>query len=169
MLANIITSSRIILSVIMLFFPTFSTVFYSLYLAAGFTDMIDGTIARKLGTNSELGAKLDTVADIVFVAAAAYKLLPLIEITKVIWIWIILIAVIKVLNFIYGFMVQKQFVSVHTIANKVTGLMLFILPLTFSVLGISYSSIAVCLMATFAAVQEGYIIRKGKQKMYLKR
>lgn len=37
--------------------------------SSGFTDMIDGTIARKLGTESEFGSKFDTVADIVFVAA----------------------------------------------------------------------------------------------------
>lgn len=157
MLANIITSCRIILSVIMLFFPAFSTVFYSLYLTAGFTDMIDGTVARKLGTNSEFGAKLDTFADMVFVAVVAYKLYPLIKITKAIWIG--LIAVIKVINLIYGFMVQKQFVSVHTIANKITGFMLFIFPLTFPIVNIRYTSIVVCAMATFAALQESYIIR----------
>ena len=159
MLANIITSCRIILSVIMLFFPAFSAVFYSLYLTAGFTDMIDGTVARKLGTNSEFGAKLDTFADMVFVAVVAYKLYPLIKITKAIWIWIGLIAVIKVINLIYGFMVQKQFVSVHTIANKITGFMLFIFPLTFPIVNIRYTSIVVCAMATFAALQENYIIR----------
>lgn len=157
MLANIITSCRIILSVIMLFFPAFSTVFYSLYLTAGFTDMIDGTVARKLGTNSEFGAKLDTFADMVFVVVVAYKLYPLIKITKAIWIG--LIAVIKVINLIYGFMVQKQFVSVHTIANKITGFMLFIFPLTFPIVNIRYTSIVVCAMATFAALQENYIIR----------
>ncbi|MGN0317128.1 MAG: CDP-alcohol phosphatidyltransferase family protein [Lachnospira sp.] len=158
MLANVITSCRIILSVTMLFFPTFSIAFHSLYLVAGFTDTIDGAIARKLGTNSEFGAKLDTVADIVFVAIAAFKLLPLIEITKVIWFWILLIAVIKAGNLIFGFVTQKQFVAIHTIANKITGFILFILPLTLPVVNFRYSSIAVCIMATFAALQEGYIV-----------
>ena len=40
-----------------------------------------------------MGAKLDTVADILFVVAAAYKLLPVLEISKSIWIWIGVIAV----------------------------------------------------------------------------
>ena len=95
----------------------------------------------------------------VFVAVVAYKLYPLIKITKAIWIWIGLIAVIKVINLIYGLMVQKQFVSVHTIANKITGFMLFIFPLTFPIVNIRYTSIVVCAMATFAALQESYIIR----------
>lgn len=158
MLANVITGSRIVLSVIMLFFSSSSTVFYAIYLVAGFTDMMDGAIARKLGTNSEFGAKLDTVADIVFIAAAAYKLLPLMEIPKAVWIWIGLIAVIKVVNLVYGFVTQKQFVSVHSIANKITGFMLFVLPLTLSFVNSSFSSVVVCVVATFAAVQEGYYL-----------
>ena len=75
MVANVITSCRIFFSAIIFFVPVFSPVFYGCYLAAGFTDMIDGTIARKLGTDGEFGAKLDTMADIVFVTAAAYKIL----------------------------------------------------------------------------------------------
>ena len=88
-MANVITSCRIIFSIAMLFFPVFSPGFYGSYLAAGFTDMIDGTIARKLGSESEFGAKLDTVADIILVAVAAYKLMPAMIISRMIWIWIV--------------------------------------------------------------------------------
>ncbi|MDD6071017.1 MAG: CDP-alcohol phosphatidyltransferase family protein [Clostridiales bacterium] len=66
-MANIITSSRILCSVVLFFFPAFSTAFYVLYGIAGFTDMIDGTVARKTGTVSEFGSRLDTIADFVFV------------------------------------------------------------------------------------------------------
>ena len=110
MIANIITYCRIIFSVLMLLFPVFSPEFCLCYLLAGFTDMIDGTIARKLGTASEYGEKLDTVTDIVFVAAAIYKLLPVINISMFIWIWTGLIAVIKLINIISGFVVHKQFI-----------------------------------------------------------
>lgn len=163
-MANVITSCRIIFSIAMLFFPVFSPGFYGSYLAAGFTDMIDGTIARKLGSESEFGAKLDTVADIILVAVAAYKLMPAMIISRMIWIWIAMIAIIKVTNIILGFIVQKQFLSVHTMMNKVTGFMLFILPLTISVVDLKYSAIAVCTVATLAAVQEGYIIKTGKNR-----
>ena len=67
-LANIITSCRILLSIILLFCPLFSIIFYIMYLFCGITDMVDGTIARKTKSVSELGARLDTVADSVFVA-----------------------------------------------------------------------------------------------------
>ena len=39
---------------------------------------------------------------------------------------------------------------------------LFILPLTFSFIDLRYSAAVVCLVATFAAVQEGHFIRTKK-------
>lgn len=162
MLANVITGYRILFSAIIFLVPVFSPVFYGCYLAAGCTDMIDGTIARKLGTESEFGSKFDTIADIVFVVAAAYKMFPVMEIPKGIWIWIGVIALIKIINIISGFVVEKQFVSVHTVANKITGLLVFLLPLTMAVVELRYSALVVCMVATFAAIQEGHIIRIGK-------
>ena len=58
-----------------------------------------------------------------------------------------------------GFIVQKKFVAEHTVMNKVTGLLLFILPLTLSVIELKYSAVAVCVVETFSAIQEGYCIR----------
>ena len=162
MVANVITSCRIFFSAIIFFVPVFSPVFYGCYLAAGFTDMIDGTIARKLGTESEFGSKFDTIADMVFVVAAAYKMLPVMEIPRGIWIWIGVIALIKIINIISGFVIEKQFVSVHTAANKITGLLVFLLPLTMAVVELRYSALVVCMVATFAAIQEGHFIRIGK-------
>lgn len=159
MIANLITSSRIILSLIMLPLPVFSTEFYACYLLAGVTDMLDGTIARKLGTDSEFGEKLDTFADIIFVVIALYKLLPVCNINVAIWIWIGVIALIKVINIISGLVVQKKIVAVHSLTNKITGLVLFVLPFSLTVIEIKYSAIAVCLLATFAAIQEGHFIR----------
>lgn len=51
-IANIITSCRILCSIIMMFFPVFSIMFYIMYLLCGLTDMIDGTIARKISIDS---------------------------------------------------------------------------------------------------------------------
>lgn len=162
MLANVITGCRILFSAIIFLVPVFSPVFYGCYLAAGFTDMIDGSIARKLGTDGEFGEKLDTMADIVFVAAAAYKILPVMEMPNSIWIWIGVIALIKIINIISGFVVAKQFVSIHTVANKITGLLMFVLPLTMKVVELRYSALVVCVVATLAAIQEGHFIRTGK-------
>lgn len=161
--AHVITGSRILFSMIMLFIPVSSSWFFVFYLSAGITDIIDGTVARKLGTSSEFGAKLDTVADIVFTLIAAYKLLPKMQITIFVWIWIVLIAVIKVINILCGLIVHKQFIAVHSIANKLTGGMLFVLPLTISLIDLKYSAIVVCIAATFAAIQEALLLKASIQ------
>ena len=97
-IANIITGSRIVFSIALLFFPPLSSAFYVLYAAAGLTDMIDGTVARKTNTVSSFGAKLDTIADFIFVAVCSIKLLPILDIPVWLWVWIAGIALIKIIN-----------------------------------------------------------------------
>ena len=160
--ANIITSIRIVCSVAILFCQALSIPFYVLYLIAGFTDMIDGTVARKMGTVSDFGAKLDSVADFIFVAACLIKLIPLLNFDRCIYIWIVIIALIKVINIASGFVMEQKLVVVHSIMNKVTGGLLFVFPLTISFIEVRYSAIVVCLVATFAAIQEGHFIRTGR-------
>ena len=75
-MANIITGIRIVLSVALLFCSALSPLFYALYMVAGFSDMLDGAVARKTGTVSEFGSRLDTIADLLFVAVCLIKLLP---------------------------------------------------------------------------------------------
>ena len=162
-IANFITGTRILCSVALLFCPVFSLSFFILYLAAGFTDMIDGPVARKTGTVSELGAKLDTAADFVFVAVCLLKLLPGLAVQQWLWIWIVLIAMIKMINIISGYMIQQKYVALHTVMNKVTGILLFLLPLTLPVAALKYSAPLVCTVATFAAIQEGHYVRTGKE------
>jgi len=159
--ANIITSSRILCSICLWFCPMFSVSFYILYLFCGITDMVDGTIARKTNSDSEFGAKMDTVADFVFVAVCLAKILPLIYPPLWLWTWIAVIATIKIGNIIWGYVSKKQFTSLHTIMNKVTGLLLFLLPLTLSFAELKYSSLVVCSIATFSAIQEGVYIVTG--------
>lgn len=162
MIANKITAFRVIISIALLLSPAFSPVFYTLYLIAGLSDMIDGTIARRTNTVSEFGARFDTAADFVFVAVCLIKLFPMINMPAWLCIWIILIALIKITNVISGYIVQRKLVAVHSVMNKVTGMLLFVLPLTFSIVPLKYSAIPVCAVATFAAVQEGYFIRCRK-------
>ena len=159
--ANILTGFRMIGSVLLVFLPTFSLRFYIIYILCGFTDMIDGTVARKTNSASLFGEKLDTAADIVFVAAALIKFLPNLPIPLWLWIWGGGVAVIKISNILLGSIFRKEFAALHTIPNKVTGLLLFLLPLTVPIVEFRYSSIAVCAVATVAAIQERiYVIKK---------
>ena len=153
-LANIITSSRIVCSLLLLLHPPFSIRFYTLYLLCGVSDMIDGAIARKMGSTSKFGARLDTVADLVFTVIAFIKFLPIIHIPVWLWIWVGGIAIIKIGNIIWGLIYKHALVALHTILNKITGVLLFILPLTLNFIELKYSAIAICTFATFATIQE---------------
>lgn len=163
-MANFITSLRFVFSLLMLFFSTFSKGFYVFYLLSGFTDMIDGTIARKTNTVSEFGSKLDTAADFVFVVICLIKLLPVMHIPIWLYVFIGLIAIIKFISLGYGLIVLKKIVSVHSVLNKITGALLFIFPLTLRFIDLKYSAVVVCGTALSAAVQEFYYVKTGKKR-----
>ena len=116
-----------------------------------------------MATVSELGARLDTMADFVLVVVCLIKLLPILRIPAWLYGWIGLIALIKAVNIISGFAVQKRFAAVHSVMNKVTGALLFLLPLTIRVVPLKYSAVVVCAAATLAAIQEGHFIRTGRE------
>ena len=120
--------------------------------------MIDGAVARKTGTVSEFGSRLDTAADIVFAAICLIKLLPVLDIPLWLCIWIAVIAFIKAANIAAGYIRRREFISVHSVMNKVTGGLLFVFPLTVAFMDLRYSTVAVCALATAAAIQEGYLI-----------
>ncbi|MBR0139709.1 MAG: CDP-alcohol phosphatidyltransferase family protein [Firmicutes bacterium] len=164
-MADIITGFRIVCSIALLFFPVFSPLFYTLYIAAGVSDMIDGTVARKTGTVSEFGSVFDTAADLIFVAVCLIKLIPVLNIESWMYIFIVIIAMIKIINVVSGFVVQKKPVTVHSAMNKITGGLLFILPLTIGIIDFRYSAAAVCAAAAFAAVREGHFIRTGSSEI----
>ena len=108
--------------------------------------------------------KLDTIADFTLVAACLYKLLPILDVPGWLYGWIALIVLIKVVNLVSGYVVQKRLVVLHTPMNKATGVLLFLLPLTLSCIELKYSAVPICAVATFAAVQEGHFIRTGRTK-----
>lgn len=163
-LANITTGLRIIGSIALLFFDVPSFPFCITYLLCGFSDMIDGAIARKTNAVSSFGSKLDTVSDFVFMAVCAVKLLPIIYLPIWVWIWIAVIAVIKVINIVLGFVLRKKLVSLHTVLNKTTGLLLFLLPLTLQFIVPTYSFPVVCTIVTIAAIGESYYIIRVNDK-----
>ena len=69
------------------------------------------------------------MADTIFVVVCLIKFLPEIRFPLWIYIWIVVVAII---NIILGFMVNKKYPAVHSVMNKITGVILFLLPLTFA-------------------------------------
>lgn len=152
--ANFITSARILCSLALLFCTPLSLSFYVLYTTAGLSDIFDGRIARKTNTATKFGAKLDTLADIIFVAVVLIKLLPYLELPVWIIVWVGVIALIKLVNIVIGFVRHHTLTAVHSVINKFTGVMLFILPFTIQIINIRYTAPLVCIVATVAAIME---------------
>lgn len=162
-MANLITSCRILFSLLLLFFPALSPGFYGLYLAAGLSDMLDGFVARRTNSASSLGAKLDSMADVVFLSVCLIRLLPVLALPVWLWVWVGLIALLRLVNVVSGFVRRKKLVLLHTRANKLTGALLFLLPLSLGFLNIAYTAVPLCALASFAAIQEGHFIRTGRE------
>jgi CDP-diacylglycerol--glycerol-3-phosphate 3-phosphatidyltransferase len=85
LIPNILTFGRLVLTVIFLImilyappryvngevpFPGFLDIAFILFVVAGLTDMIDGTVARKLNVASKFGRMVDPLADKVLVCGA---------------------------------------------------------------------------------------------------
>ena len=156
-LPNVISILKIAGSISLLFCEVTGWLFWVLYALCGISDMVDGTLARRLHAESKTGAALDSVADIILVVCCAGRLVPVVEIPVWLWIWAGVIVFFKMVNQVSALVVCKRFCFVHTWANKLTGLLLFLMvPTVFwSVIPIAI----VAAIATFAAAQEGHFIR----------
>jgi len=165
-IANIITGSRIIFSLPLLFISLSSAWFYILYLYCGLTDMIDGTIAKKTGAVNKFGARLDTVSDFIFMLVCSVKILPLLHIPVWLWVWVILIALAKIFNITLVFIREKKLISIHSVINKITGFALFLLPLSLTFVKVTYSAVAICVLATVAVIEEVYFTKKGQEVLH---
>lgn len=159
-LPNIITALRIAAAIGLLFCNATEWQFWTLYSLCGVSDMIDGWLARKHHAESKAGSILDSVADLSFVVSCAICLFPLLPIPSWLLIWAGIIAIIKVINQISAWTIIRRFCFPHTIANKLTGLLLFV---SVPLIRLSIIPLAiVAAIATFAAIQEGFYFRTSK-------
>ena len=158
-LPNVLSALRMAGAVGLLFCDVGGWPFWVLYVLCGISDMVDGWLARKLHAETKAGAILDSLADLSFVVCCAIRLLPILSIPLWLWIWAGIIVVIKMVNQVSALVVFKRFCFPHTLANKLTGFLLFLaVPAFFR----SMIPVAVAAaVATFAAIQEGHFIRKA--------
>ena len=161
-LPNIITLLRMAGSLGLLLCDVTGVVYWIIYGLCGISDMADGWLARKLKCCTKTGALLDSLADFCLVACCAWKFLPILELPQWLWLWAGVIVVIKIVNQLSALVMYGRCSFPHTLANKITGFLLFIaVPMTFfTIIPITI----VASVATFAAIQEGHFIRTNKIK-----
>lgn len=163
-LPNILSVSRIITSVLLLFFFYNLKVFIPLYLFAGISDILDGFLARRFKVESSLGARLDSVGDtFFFIILLAYLYITQQDIMLAYIIPIIIVVAIKLSSILTGLIKFRKLTMLHTIANKVTGLLMYLIPI-FLWLGVRQFVTFTVIIALMAAVEEMVLLIKSPRK-----
>jgi len=166
-LANIITITRIITTTIMCITSINTTPYIIAYIYAGLSDVLDGIIARSMHIVSDLGRKLDSIADLYFYSVLMIKIWPYLiaNINVYLKLIIIIIVIIRILLYVYVRLKKHEMMANHTYLNKITGVLLFVLPFTIKTsYFIRYSSI-VTFVALIAAIYEClYVLKEIKDE-----
>lgn len=153
---NGITTLRIVGTIGLLFLHPMSPPFLVVYTLTGLTDALDGWLARRTGTASEFGARLDSIADLLFYAVMLVGLLPILW--KVLplsfWIAIAIVLSVRLGSYVTAAIRYRRFASLHTYLNKLTGAAVFLLPYVLArSKGVVYCW-AVCTLAFLASLEE---------------
>lgn len=153
---NILTVLRLTGSVALLFTTLFSVGFWVIYTLCGLSDVLDGAVARVTGSVSKFGAKLDSIADLLFCAVMLLRLFPALLQKLPLAAWGLAGAVLLLRLTAYGFAAVKyrRFAALHTALNKLTGLLVFAVPysLCFSFAGLFCCAVEA--VAALAALEE---------------
>ncbi|MBU3142028.1 CDP-alcohol phosphatidyltransferase family protein [Clostridium sp. CF012] len=157
LIANYVSIARIFLSLTLAFTKPLSIAFSVIYLICGISDVFDGYIARKTETTSKLGEKLDSVADLIMLVVLMIVLYPIINLKVQIIVWIVIIAITRLVSMMVVFVKYKTFGILHTYANKITGLVLFALPLSFDFIDPDVFMYIICVVASISAIEELFI------------
>ena len=155
-LPNLLTLTRMVGGLAMLFLTPVSSAFFIVYTVSGISDGLDGFAARRLGLASEFGAKLDSASDLIFFSAMLIRVMPLLwaQLPKTIWYFVGAILLIRIGAYLTAALKYHRFASLHTWMNKLTGFSLFFLPYLLGTGALLPYSAAVCLIAGLGSAEE---------------
>ncbi len=128
--ADVITMFRIAGTILLAFLRPLSAGFLSVYTLTGLTDVLDGWVARRTKTAGDFGAKLDSIADLLFFAVMLIRLFPvLLKVLSVqIWYAVAGILILRLIAYCVAAIKYRRFAPLHTWLNKLTGGAVFLLP-----------------------------------------
>jgi CDP-diacylglycerol--glycerol-3-phosphate 3-phosphatidyltransferase len=153
-LANYITASRIVFAGLLVWAEPFSVYFWVWYICGGISDIIDGSVARRLHQQSETGAKLDSAADFLFILCAGFAVFRSI----VVPVWALagmgVIVIGRFASYGVGYWKYHTFAAFHTLLNKAAGALLIAFPVFYCLLGIGAACGIVGGVALIAAAEE---------------
>ena len=154
--ADTVTILRMVGTLCLAFVEPETLGFFAVYTITGLTDVLDGWLARKTGTASAFGARLDSIADLLFYGVLLLRLFPVLRQALPVSVWYVVTAVALVRMVAYAVAAVKyhRFASLHTWLNKLTGGAIFLLPYILAIsTGVAYSW-TVCALACAASLEE---------------
>lgn len=154
--ANGITGLRILGTLALSALKPLSPAFFGVYTLTGVTDALDGWVARKTGTASEFGAKLDSWADLLFYAVMIGRLFPVLFrlLPGEIWWAVLGIVCVRLCAYIVAGIKYRTFASLHTWFNKLTGMAVFLIPYLLTTPLAEGYCWGVCAVAGLASAEE---------------
>lgn len=154
--ADILTLLRIAGTILLVALRPLSAGFFLLYALAGLTDVLDGWIARKTKTASDFGARLDSIADLLFYAVMLFRVFPILwnTLPRNIWYAVALIVIIRLSAYLTAAVKYRRFASLHTYLNKLTGMAVFLVPFSLKTPYGTAFCWAVCAIAACASLEE---------------
>ena len=173
-IANYISIARIFLSITILFIRPLSMLFLLVYILCGITDVLDGYIARKTHTESSLGSKIDSIADLIMTIVLMLVLFPFFHLNHKIIVWVVIIGVTKVISIIIVFIKYRTFEIIHTYGNKIVGFVLFMYPISLYFIQSNILVYIICTIASLAAFEEilinvsSNVLRANKRSIFYK-
>lgn len=164
-LANIVTLSRVVGAIVLFFCNEISALFLSIYIFCGFTDLIDGPIARKTNSSSALGASLDTIGDVLTYLA----LTKILIIKKLVPLWVLAwIAGTGIIFGICAFISKHRFGKLylpHTYLGKIFGGSVFVLPIAIQFIPHTVWMSVICSIATVHSFELLYIQLRSNEAL----
>lgn len=154
--ADIITLFRIAGTMFLVVLRPISAAFFCVYALTGLTDVLDGWIARRTKTASEFGARLDSVADLLFYSVMLFRILPILWNTLPgdIWYAVAVSVIVRVSSYLVAAVKYRQFAALHTYLNKLTGVAVFFIPFFAAAPYQTVYCRVTCAIAVTAATEE---------------
>lgn len=154
--ANTITFFRIVGTILLLTMKPLSTSFFLLYTITGLTDVLDGWIARKTKTASDFGARLDSIANLLFYTVVMFLMFPSLWNTLQVNIWyaVAAIVIIRLSAYLTAAAKYRRFAALHTKLNKLTGMGVFWIPYLLATEYAVGFCWGVCAVAVIASLEE---------------
>lgn len=160
-LPDILSLSRIVGAVLLLFTTPLSLLFLAVYGYCCITDVLDGFLARRSRSENRQGQILDSTADIVLTVCLLACLIPFLPWEGWMITWIAIIAVIRIISLGIGSMRFGQIALLHTYGNKISAFLRYLAPFLLAFVDLTPMMIVLCTITTLTSLEDLYINLKS--------